>query len=113
MSSALPELERKMTAPWAKSAAWVRFTAAGALELELYDYSPQAQSSLGGDVAWIWRVSATEISRLYQLLAERHGQPSSHSEVLDVLATWPNVHALRDWLRAERFSVAEEFDGSA
>jgi hypothetical protein len=108
--------EIKSNPPWPKSAVWLRIHAeTGDLELELYDYSPQAQSSLGGDVAWIWRVPAAELPRLRTLLEQRTRCPVPGSpELLGALSLeFPGVHALRDWLRAESFAVTEEFDGSA
>lgn len=108
--------EIESTAPWSKSAVWFRIHAStGDLELELFDYSPEAQSSLGGDVAWIWRVPAAELPRLRLLVERSTGSPIPGSpELLGALSLrFPSVHALRDWLRAEGFVVIEEFNSSA
>lgn len=96
--------ELKLPQAWPQTASWLRLTDSGDLELELYDYSGE---SLGGDVAWTWRVSAADFPALL-----RHLPPSS--DFLQTLATMqPNIRALRDWLRSLGIAVEERFESQA
>lgn len=94
-----------------QSAAWARLMANGCLELELYDFSDQAQSSLGNDVAWIWTVAGRHRSKVARLLEEKTGTTMvDDGAMLDTLAkSFPHVHAVRDWLVEKRIPVEENF----
>lgn len=47
----------------------------GRIQLDLYDFSDEAQSSMGNDVAWYWRVETDHKPRLIKLLEEKNGAP--------------------------------------
>ncbi|MBM3761482.1 MAG: hypothetical protein FJW36_14685 [Acidobacteria bacterium] len=96
--------ELKLPQRWPQTAAWLRITDAGDLELELYDCSGE---SLGGDVAWIWSVSAAHFPALL-----RHRPPSI--DFLETLAeAKPDIRALRDWIRSLGIPVEECFESQA
>ena len=63
----------KLKSPWDHSSAWARVMADGRIELELYDFSEEAQSHMRNDVAWIWSVAAADKPRVVELLQENTG----------------------------------------
>jgi hypothetical protein len=87
----------------------------GGIELELYDFSDEAQSSMGNDVAWIWKIDAAQRPRLVELLEGRTGAPIRDDQtLLDALAqSFSHVHAIRDWLKEEGIPYEEKFDSWA
>ena len=98
-----------LKAPWSGASAWASINGNGDLELELFDYSDEAASSLGGDVAWIWTVEKKEISRITNLLGV-----CGKTAMLNAFAErFANVHAVRDWLKAQGIPVHEKFDSQA
>ena len=105
----------KLKGPWDHSAAWARVMADGRLELELYDFSEEAQSSMGNDVAWIWSVAAADVPRVLELLQEKTGEAISGDKQL--LAAFKkhfeHVHAVRNWLREKQIPLDEKFDSWA
>ena len=107
-----PRLEMKIRSPWPKSSAWARILTDGSLELELYDFSSEAESSLGGDVAWIWTVDAPDIP---QLLSHLPAQASDGDQALltMLILSFADVHAIRDWIRKNQIPLREDFDSSA
>ena len=107
-----PRLEMKVRSPWVKSAAWARVITDGSLELELYDFSPQAQSSMGGDVAWIWTVEAKDMPQLLTLLPSQ-AQESDEGFLTMLILSFMDVHAIRDWIRQKQIPLREDFDSSA
>lgn len=109
------ERKVKLKPPWSGSSATAYIAPDGALELDLYDFSDEAQSSLGNDVAWTWRTPAHEKPRVYESLAAQFGQPvRGDGEMLGLFVLgFENIHKVRDWLRAEGFTVEEKFDGWA
>jgi len=104
--------ELRIPAPWPQSSAWVRITTTGDLELELFDFSDQAGQSLGGDAAWFWTVSAADLPGLLPRLPVAAAL-SDESLLTALIADHPNVHALRDWLRACQIPVREDFESQA
>jgi hypothetical protein len=107
-----PRLEMKIRNPWEGSSAWVRVTTIGSLELELFDFSEQAERSLGGDVAWIWTVEAADMPQLLSLLPI--GAHVGDQGLLTVLITqFPDIHSIRDWIRKKQIHLREDFDSSA
>jgi hypothetical protein len=107
----------KLKSPFhgSQSSAWARVLEDGRIELELYDFSDEAQSSMGNDVAWIWRIETAHIPRLRELLEERTGAPIRDDQtLLDTLARhFPHVHAIRDWLKEKGIPYVEQFDSWA
>jgi len=87
----------------------------GRIDLDLYDFSDEAQSSMGNDVAWIWRVEAVHKPRLMALLEERIGTPIRDDQaMLDAFAqSFSHVHAIRDWLKEKWIPFEEKFDSWA
>jgi len=105
----------KLPSPWDHSSAWARVLEDGRIELELYDFSLDAQAHMGNDVAWIWRIETAHIPRLRALLEERSGAPIRDDQTfLDALARhFSHVHAIRDWLKEKGIPYVEEFDSWA
>ena len=105
-------LEMKIRSPWEKSSAWARVITDGSLELELYDFSPQAQSSMGGDVAWIWTVEAQDMPQLLSLLPSQ-AREGDQGLLTMLILSFMDVHAIRDWIREQKIPLREDFDSSA
>lgn len=105
----------KIKSPWDHSAAWARVTHDGGIELELYDFSDQAQSSMGNDVAWIWSVTAADKPRVVELLQELTGTAiADDAALLEAFAKhFPHVHAVRNWMREKQIPLEEKFDSWA
>jgi hypothetical protein len=87
----------------------------GRIQLDLYDFSDEAQSSMGNDVAWFWRIEAVHKPRLIELLEERTGAPIPDDQaLLEAFAQqFPHVHAIRDWLKEKSIPFEEIFDSWA
>ena len=110
-------LQIKLKSPFTgnQSTASASVLADGRIQLDLYDFSDEAQSSMGNDVAWYWRVDAVHKPRLIELLEERTGTPIRDDQaLLEVLAQqFPHVHAIRDWLKEKWIPYEEVFDSWA
>ncbi len=102
-------LTRKIGAPWSGAAAWASILVDGSLELELFDHSQEAASSLGGDVAWIYTVEPRQISRLMAML----GVADEAALLAACAERFPHIHAVRDWLKGEAIPFTEKFDSQA
>ena len=87
----------------------------GRIQLDLYDFSDEAQSSMGNDVAWYWTVEAAHKPRLTELLEKRTGTTIHNDEELlaSLAANFAHVHAIRDWLRENNIPFEEKFDSWA
>jgi hypothetical protein len=87
----------------------------GRIDLDLYDFSDEAQSSMGNDVAWIWRIETAHKPRLLALLEERTGTPIRDDQaMLNAFAQhFRHVHAIRDWLKEKGIPYEEKFDSWA
>jgi hypothetical protein len=111
------DLKVKLKSPfWGEgSSAGACILADGGLQLDLYDFSDAAQSSMGNDVAWYWRVAPEHKPRLIQLLEQRTGAPIPDDQaLLNALAqNFEHVHAVRDWLKANSIPFEEVFDSWA
>ncbi|MGD0840543.1 MAG: hypothetical protein ABSA32_05230 [Candidatus Acidiferrales bacterium] len=99
----------------AHTASWARILDDGRIELEFYDHSPEAESHLGGDVAWMYWIAATEKPRLIALLQTHTGATITDDRtLLDVLyANFDDTWAIRDWLKENGIPYDEKFDSSA
>ena len=110
-------LEIKLKSPFTgdQSSATASVLEDGRIELDLYDFSEEAQSSMGNDVAWFWRIETAHIPRLIELLEERTGTPIRDDQAL--LAAFAqhfsHVHAIRDWLKEKWIPYEEIFDSWA
>lgn len=107
--------EIRLKGPWDKTAAWARLTPEGALELELYDYSEEAERWMGNDVAWIWRVAPADLPAARQAIARIAPRALAGDEALlaALAEDFPHVHAVRDCLRQSGVPLAEKFDSWA
>jgi hypothetical protein len=94
------------------SASWARILEDGRIELEFYDHSPEAENHLGGDVAWMYRIAATERLRLIELLEARTGAMiTGDQSLLDAIAAaFRDTWAVRDWLKEKGVPYDEQFD---
>jgi len=92
--------------------SWVRILEDGRIELEYYDRRAGAEDHSGGDVACLYRISASEELRLHELL-EKHTNTAITDDraMLGVVAgTFGDAWAFRNWLKEERVPFEEEFD---
>ena len=96
-------------APWSGASAWASINGAGGIELELYDHSREAAQSLGGDVAWIYTIDATEIPRLLPLFCV----PDSHALLHAFAERFDHIHQIRDYFKAIGVPFVERFDSQA
>ena len=98
-----------------QSASWARILDGGALELEFFDYSSEAHSSLGNDVAWTYRVEACEKARVCHLLAAAGGTPvEGDPAMLDaIVKMFGDTWRVRDWLKQQSVPYTETFDSWA
>ena len=98
-----------------QTASWARILEDGALELEFFDYSSEAHSSLGNDVAWTYRVEACEKARVCHLLAAAGGTPvEGDPAMLDaIVKMFGDTWRVRDWLKEQSIPYAETFDSWA
>jgi hypothetical protein len=112
-----PRLTVKLKSPfWGKgSSAAASILQDGRIQLDLYDFSDEAQSSMGNDVAWFWNVDAVHKPRVIELLEKRSGTSIPDDQaLLDALARqFAHVHAVRDWLRENNIPYEEKFDSWA
>ena len=110
-------LQIKLKSPFTgeHSSASASMLADGRIQLDLYDFSDEAQSIMGNDVAWFWRVEAVHKPRLIALLEEQTGAPiPDDTALLEAFARhFPHVHAIRDWLKEKSIPYKEIFDSWA
>ncbi len=102
--------ERKLREPLQGQTGWLRLTPLGGLEIELYDYSSDAESWFGHDVAWVWTVETLE--KLWEHLPER-ARYSSEALFDALTEVAPDARGLVRWLREKGAPVAEKFDSWA
>lgn len=102
-------LSRKLAAPWSGAAAWATLFDDGSLELELFDHSQEAASSLGGDVAWIYAIEAAHIPAIMATL----GVETDSALLAAFAGRFAHVHAVRDWLKQHGIPFQERFDSQA
>jgi hypothetical protein len=97
------------------TASWARILHDGRVELEYYDFSPAAQDAFGNDVAWLYRIEASQKPQLFELLAKQTGTAINEDEtMLEALArTFSDANDIRDWLKQNSIPYQEEFDSWA
>ena len=102
--------------PHTSSSAEIR--ADGSLVIEWYDFSDEAQSSMGGDVAFFVIVApANKITVLERLTGE--AAPSLCSEHLDqklltlIQERFEDYISVKRWLEASFIPYEKDFDGHA
>ncbi len=105
----------RLNGTWKQSSAWGRVTHDGGIELELYDYSDEAQSSMGNDVAWIWSVAPADKPLVVELLRQKIGGPvADDAAILEAFAQhFEHVHAVKNWLLENKIHLEEKFDSWA
>lgn len=59
------------------TATWVKLSPDGTLLVEFYDYSQQAQSSFGNDVAYVLTVQPPETLKLWSLFIDVEERPAT------------------------------------
>ena len=97
------------------TASWVRVLEDGRVELEHYDHSQDAQNWFGNDVAWMYRIEASQKPRMFELLETRTGTAiHDDGELLDGFSrSFRDAKEIRDWLKAEGVPYEEVFDSWA
>lgn len=84
------------------TSGFVRVLDDGSLEVEVYDHSPQAESSFGREFAAIYRVDKDQLSKLAERLAVGFGGPvPSLASLPDQLTNFLDVQSLVKWLTQE------------
>jgi hypothetical protein len=102
-------MEVRLKAPWSGASAWARLLEDGSIQLELYDFSEEAQNWLGNDVAWRYTVAPASVPELRRLLPA----PDDVAVLEAFAGNFPHVHAVRDWLRSNGIPFDEAFDSRA
>ncbi len=104
--------EVKLVEPLPQQSGWLRLTEADCLEVELYDFSSDAQGWFGNDVAWVWVVESSALPRVYARLAAeaRCSDPALLAAIVD---KGQHARGIVDWLRAAGVPVSEQFDSWA
>lgn len=93
-----------------QSASWVRILPSGELEFEFFDYSDEASSSLGGDVAFLYRIPAQQIPLLMQVL----NIPSMDLLLSSLVQIFPSALHAGQWLKQNpTFHLTQTFDSQA
>jgi len=92
--------------------SWVRILEDGRIEVEYYDRSAGAEDHFAGDVAWIYRISASERSHLYELLQKHTNAAITNDRTLldAFVGTFKDAWGIRHWLKEKKFPFEEEFD---
>lgn len=94
------------------SVSWIRLLEDGRIELEYFDRGAGSEDHFGGDVAWMYRVSASDEPRLRGLLEKQaNAAITDDRALLGTLAqAFPDAWAIRHWLREKGIRFEEEFD---
>jgi len=97
------------------TASWARILEDGSIELEFFDHSAEAQSSMGNDVAWMYRVDPAEKPRIRELLAAQSGWTIEDDRAMlnAIAAMFGDTWRVRDWLKERSIPYREEFDSWA
>ncbi len=92
--------------------SWVRILESGQIEVEHYERNAGAEDHFGGDVAWIYRISAAERSHLYERLQKhtRAAITDDRTMVDAFMDNFKDAWALRDWLKQQRIPFEQEFE---
>lgn len=88
----------------------------GSLVVELYDHSPDAESSFGHDVAFLMHVAAEHKPRMLALLGgpEQPATGCGDSELFDRLRDrFQDYYEVQRWLDANGIPYEKEFDSWA
>jgi hypothetical protein len=88
----------------------------GGLVVELYDFSEQAESFFGNDVAFQLHIAAADKEWMLALLQEVGDRPGNGRppDLFGLLqARFDNYYPLKRWLDANAIPYREEFDGLA
>ena len=102
-------LEVKLKGVLPHTSSRARILKDGHIELEYYDFSPEANDNFGNDVAWIYRIDASQKPRLYAGL----GATDDPSLLDTFVRRFGDVKLIRDWLRNNEIPFDEEFDSWA
>jgi hypothetical protein len=97
------------------TASWARVLHDGRIELEYYDFSPAAQDAFGNDVAWLYRIEASQKPRLFELLETQAGTAiNDDATMLEAFGRdFRDAKDIRDWLKEKSIPYQEEFDSWA
>ena len=92
--------------------SWVRILEDGRIEVEYYERNAGAEDHFGGDVAWIYRISAGERSHLYERLQKHTDAAITDDRTLvnAFVNNFKDAWALRDWLKQQRIPFEQEFE---
>ena len=100
----------------AHTASWASIEPDGGLLVELYDFSPEAHSCLGNDVAFLLHVAAADKERLLaELLRYRAGDvpdaSRSDAALLQLLREgFEDYYAVKEWFEQHAIPYRKEFD---
>lgn len=103
----------ELTGSLPQTVTWVYIGDDGRLTIEWYDYSDEAESMMGGDVAFLLYVDAAGKHQIGTLL-EDAAAASSDAALLRLLQQrFGNYHEIKAWLIAQNVPFEAAFDGNA
>ncbi len=111
--SEVPSITLRGAAP--HTANMARIMPDGSLEVELFDFSPEAHQWLGNDVAYIVRVSPQDAPAVAaRLLGQPAPSPLPVQAVLAAIQSrFAGYYEFLAWLDSEHIPYAKDFDGRA
>ena len=113
---AIPESRARLTVALkgtlSDKTSWVRILEDGRIEGEYYERNAGAEDHSRGDVACMYRISASELSHLYELLQKHTAAAITDDRtMLDAFVdNFKDAWALRVWLKQQRIPFEQEFD---
>ena len=108
----------KLTGDLAQTTTRIQITEVGDLVVDYYDFSDDAHRAFGNDVAYVLTITATEKSRIFQLLAAEQGIEtpllSPDNLILRLLKQqFGNYFQLKQWLDDNAIQYQQHFDSWA
>jgi hypothetical protein len=104
----------KLRGVLAQTASWVTIGDDGQLVVELYDFSAEAHTWLGNDVAFLLKIAAAEKDEMSArlLAAWSRADASDDDERLlqCVLERFADYYAIKQWLEEQGISFRSEFE---
>ncbi|HEY0383599.1 MAG TPA: hypothetical protein VGC72_15520 [Candidatus Elarobacter sp.] len=104
----------KLRGVLAQTASWATIGDDGGLVVELYDFSAEAHTWLGNDVAFLLKIGAAEKGEMSaRLLAasSRADAPDDDERLLRCMQErFADYHAVKDWLEDQGIAFRKEFE---
>lgn len=105
----------KLTGGPQKTTTWVKISGDGEIVVELYDFSEEAHSFLGNDVAYMLKIEAPEKKKILSRLSGEEGDESALDEKILTLflARFSSYFEIKEWLKKNDIAYKKTFDSWA